>query len=338
VTGAPRALDRWQRRHGVPAFALAVVRKYLDDRGSGLAALIAFYAFFSVFPLLLVFVSVLGFVLQDDPALREKVVDSALAQLPIVGAQLGDEVQPLQGSHVALAVGLAGALWAGLGVTLALGRAFDAVADVPRLEQRTGLRARGRGLLVLGVLAVVLIGASGLAGLAARGRAGTAVSELGALALSLAVDGAVLLAVFAVLTTRPRRVRDLLPGVALAAVGTLALQSAGAWYLAYTVTRASDTYGAFALVIGLLSWFVLLANLIVIAAEVNVVRRRRLWPRSLRGALEPADRLAMRQAAEAARRHACQEVVVRFTYPAPPAIAPPAGTPRRTSRRPRSSR
>ena len=158
MTGAPRALDRWQRRHGAPAFVLAVVRKYLDDRGAGLAALIAFYAFFSVFPLLLVFVSVLGFVLQDDPALREKVVDSALAQLPIVGAQLGDEVQPLQGSHVALAVGLAGALWAGLGVTLALGRAFDAVADVPRLEQRTGLRARGRGLLVLGVLAVVLIG------------------------------------------------------------------------------------------------------------------------------------------------------------------------------------
>jgi membrane protein len=93
-------------------FVLAVVRKHLADRGSSLAALIAYYGFFSVFPLLLVFVSVLGFVLDDDPALREEVIDSALAQLPIVGAQLGDEVQPLTGSSVALLVGLAGALWA----------------------------------------------------------------------------------------------------------------------------------------------------------------------------------------------------------------------------------
>jgi membrane protein len=294
------------------AFSVAVVRKYLDDRGSSLAALIAYYAFFSVFPLLLVFVSVLGFVLEDDPARRQDVVDSALAQLPIVGAQLGGDVQPLTGSSVALAVGLAGALWAGLGVTLALGRAFEAVSDIPRLEQRNGLRARGRGLLVLCVLGAVLVAATGLAGLAARGRTGPVAEEIGALLISLTVNGVVLFAAFALLTARPRRVRELLPGVALAAVGMLALQSAGAWYLQYTVTRASDTYGTFALVIGLLSWFLLLANLVVLAAEVNVVRRWRLWPRSLTGALESADRLAMRRRAESSRQDPRQEITVRF--------------------------
>jgi len=294
------------------------VRKYLDDRGSSLAALIAYYAFFSVFPLLLAFVSVVGFVLEDDPTLRAEVVDSALAQLPIVGAQLGDEVQPLTGSAVALAVGLVGALWAGLGVTLALGRAFEAVWDVPRLDQRSGLRARGHGLLVLGVLGAVLVAATALAGLAARGRTGPVAEQVGALLLSLAVNGAVLLAAFALLTARPRHVRDLLPGVALAAVGTLALQSAGAWYLEYTVTRASDTYGTFALVIGLLSWFLLLANLLVLSAEVNVVRCWRLWPRSLTGTLESADRLAMRRTAASARQDERQEIVVRFMERDPP--------------------
>jgi uncharacterized BrkB/YihY/UPF0761 family membrane protein len=288
------------------------VRKYLDDRGSNLAALIAFYAFFSVFPLLLAFVSVLGFVLEDDPGLREDVIDSALAQLPIVGAQLGGDVQPLTGSSVALAVGLAGALWAGLGVTIALGRAFEAVSDVPRLEQRNGLKARGRGLLVLCVLGAVLIAATGLTGLAARGRVGPWVEEVGALLLSFTVNGVVIFAVFALLTARPRHARDLLPGVALAAAGTLVLQSAGAWYLDYTVTRASDTYGVFAFVIGLLSWFLLLANLIVFAAEVNAVRRWRLWPRSLTGALETADRLAMRRTAESSRQDPRQEISVRF--------------------------
>ena len=167
-------------------------------------------------------------------------------------------------------------------------------------------------MLVLGVLGAVLIAATGLAGLAARGRTGELVEQIAALAISLAVNCAVLLAMFALLTARPRQVRDLLPGVALAAIGTLALQSAGAWYLASTVTRATSTYGTFALVIGLLSWFLLLANLIVFSAEVNVVRRWRLWPRSLTGTLESADRLAMRRMAASARQDARQEIDVRF--------------------------
>ena len=102
-----------------------MVRKFLDDRAANLAALIAFYAFFSVFPLLLALVSVLGFVLEDDPTLREDIVDSTLAQLPVLGSQVAGAAEPLTGSGIALAVGILGALWAGLGVTVALGRAFE---------------------------------------------------------------------------------------------------------------------------------------------------------------------------------------------------------------------
>ena len=301
------------------AFLLAVGRKYADDRGSRLAALIAYYAFLSVFPLLLVFVSVLGFVLENDPARREDVVDSALARLPVVGAQLSDEVQPLTGSGVALAVGLAGALWAGLGVTLALSHAFAETWSVPSLERRSGLGARARGLLTLVVLGVVLFAASALAGVVGGGGGGSAGERLGALLVSLAVNGFVLLAAFALLTSGPRHVRELLPGVALAAVGALALQAAGGWYVEHAVTRASDTYGTFALVIGLLSWFLLLANLVVLAADINVVLCRRLWPRSLTGALEPADRRALRDMAKATRRDPRQEIVVCFDESDPPA-------------------
>ena len=136
-------IDAWQRRHGRAAFLVGVCKKFGEDRASSHAALIAYYAFLSLFPLLLVFVSVLGFVLEDDPALQEDIVDSALARIPVIGAQLGDDVQPLTGSGVALAIGLAGALWAGLGVTLALGRAFDEIWDVPRLEQRGPVARRG---------------------------------------------------------------------------------------------------------------------------------------------------------------------------------------------------
>ena len=112
-----------------------MLKKFCEDRGSSLAALIAFYAFLSLFPLLLAFVSILGLVLEGTPSLRADVVDTVLARIPVLGAELGDEVEPLPGSGVALVVGLFGALWAGLGVTVALGRAFADVWDVPRVER-----------------------------------------------------------------------------------------------------------------------------------------------------------------------------------------------------------
>jgi membrane protein len=281
------------------------VRKFLDDRAANLAALIAYYAFFSVFPLLLALVSALGFVLEDDPALREDVVDSALAQMPVLGSQIAGAAEPLTGSGIALAVGIGGALWAGLGVTVALGRAFEVIWDVPRLEQRSGLVARLRGLAVIGVLAAVLGAATAVTALSLGGGAGGKV-------LGFAVDAAVLLAVFWLYTARPLRVRDLLPGVALAALGVVALQSIAGWYFEHAVERADDTYGTFALVIGLLSWFLLLAQLLLLAGEVNVVLRRRLWPRALIGELGDADRHALRLAAESARRDEGEEIAVRF--------------------------
>jgi membrane protein len=307
------AFDRWQRRHTAAAFPVAVMRKFLDDRASSLAALVAYYAFFSLFPLLLVFVSVLGFVLQDNPSLQQDVLDSALARIPVIGAQLQDDVEPLTGSASALALGLAGALWAGLGVTLAFGRAFEDIWDVPRLRQRGAVRARVRGLLILGVLGVSLIAATVVAGLALGGRIGPAAEELGAVGVVLSVNLTAFLAFFALLTPRPRRLMELLPGAALAAAGSFALQAAGGWYVERAVANAGDTYGVFALVIGLLSWFWLGAHLLLLAAEVNVVRRHRLWPRSLAGELEVADRVALGRTAAAVQQDERQEIRVRFT-------------------------
>jgi membrane protein len=195
-----------------------------------------------------VLVSVLGFVLENDPSLQQDVLDSALARIPVVGSQLEDEIQPLTGSTAALVIGLAGAVWAGLGV-----------------------------------------------------------------AAALVVNTAIFLAAFGLLTVRPVRVRELLPGVALAAAGSLLLQPAGGWYVEGTIARGSDTYGTFALVIGLLSWFWLSAHLLLLAAELNVVLRRRLWPRALAGDLLPADRSAPRRTAEAVRRDQRQEIIVRFS-------------------------
>jgi membrane protein len=306
------SVDGWQRRHSAGGFPVAVLKKFGDDRATRLAALVAYYAFFSLFPLLLALTSILGFVLDGNPSLRDDIIETVVGRIPVIGSELRDQVHPLTGSGVALVVGLAGALWAGLGVTVALGTAFAEIWDVPRLEQPSGLRARARGLVILLILGVTLVATTIATGFATSGGLHPVATGVTAVVAALAVNALMLLTVFALLTPPPRHIGDLVPGVAVAAVGSLLLQAAGGWYVNHTISDASAVYGTFALVIGLLSWFWLGAQLLLMAAEVNVVFNWRLWPRSLTGDLEPADRRALKRFAEATRSDRREQIAVAF--------------------------
>src|SRR5438270_10021978 len=110
-----RAFDRTQQRHKWLAIPFAVIKKFSDDGAGGLAALVAYYAFFSLFPLLLVFVTILGYVLQGHPGVQKSISDSVLGQFPIIGKEI--QGKQLHGRSIALIIGIAAALWAGLGVT-----------------------------------------------------------------------------------------------------------------------------------------------------------------------------------------------------------------------------
>src|SRR3954447_26303094 len=108
-------VDEFQRRHGVLGFPLAVVYKFMDDQGNYLAAVVTYYAFVAIFPLLLIASSILGFVLQGNEELKNELLTSALSQFPIVGTQLG-RPEGLQGSTSAVVIGSLAALYGVLGL------------------------------------------------------------------------------------------------------------------------------------------------------------------------------------------------------------------------------
>jgi YihY family inner membrane protein len=275
-----KRLDRAQERRPRLAFPLAVVKKFGDDKASDLAALVAYYAFFSIFPLMLAVVTVLGFVLDGRPDLQKDLVDGALGQIPVIGQQLDPANGKLEGSGIGLAIGLAGAIFAGLGAMAAAQTAMNRIWFVPVGELPKGLEKRGRAVVALGVIGLGTIGTTIIANLASLLPDLGIVSRIAILAGALVVNVGVFAVAFKVLTSRHLSVRELIPGAVLASVAWFLLQLAGAWYFNTRVKGASDTYGTFALVIGLLSWFYLLAQITILCAEINVVRAFRLWPRS----------------------------------------------------------
>jgi YihY family inner membrane protein len=279
---ALRRLDERQSRSRRLGFAVAVLKRYSEDEAGSLGALIAYYGFFSLFPLLLVFVTVLGFVVQGDAKARESVLHSTLSQFPIIGAQLQSNVHSLKGSAIGLAIGIVGSLLAGLAVTGATQNAFAKIWQIPKRRRHGffGWRLHGLAMLVaLGLLSIVSTVAAGYATAQTRG----AVAVLAGVAIALVANLLLFFTVFRLLTSEQIATRELLPGIVLAAVLWQALQHVGGLYVEHVIRHAKETSGLFALVLGLLSWLYLGGQVVLLCAEVNVVRARRLWPRRLFG-------------------------------------------------------
>ena len=312
-------LDRFQQRHPVLGFPFAVRQKFAEDQGGYLAASVTYYAFFSIFPLLLVLVTLLGYALQGDPGLQHRVLDSALADFPVIGPQLRDNVHSLRGSAPALAVGIGVAVWAGTGVALAFENALDHIWGVPIRRRANPLLARVRALVWIAAIGGITLVGTVLGSASAFATYGPAV-RVAAVVVSLAINIVVFLAAFRVLTSHSPTWRDVLPGALVAAVAWEVLQAAGGYIVDRQLRHASSTYGVFAIVIGLLSWIYLAATVTLLSAEINVVRANRLWPRSFsllsEQPLTAGDEDALRQRADVEERRSDEEVSVTFDPPA----------------------
>jgi YihY family inner membrane protein len=304
------ALDRRQQQSPRLSFLAAVLKKFIDDQAGQLAALIAYYGFVSLFPLLLVLVTVLGFVLQGDPGEQKRILDGTLGQFPIISDQL--KLQSLTGSGVGLVIGVLGSLLAGMGITGATQNAFNRIWSVPFKHRPDFIHSRLRGfamLAILGTLSIVSTTAAGFVGSSSH----AAPAVIAGVLVAFAFNVALFMTAFKLLTAVEVSWNQLLPGVIVAAVFWQLLQHLGGYYVDHELKRTGPLYGVFALVLGLLAWLYLGAQLTIFAAEINVVRVRQLWPRSFfSDPLLEADRRALTSSAEVEERVHEQNVEVSF--------------------------
>ena len=271
--------DRLQRKHSVLGFPYAVVKKYGDDAGGREAALITYYGFLSIFPLLLLGVAVLSRVLAGDPDLRKRFIDAVVPEA--LQSTVEHSLAALPTSTIPFLFGLLGLLYSGTGVVFSVYQTLNHVAAVP---YRLRAPFFSRYIRVFVMLATLLLGGLAAGALTVVGTAlpGQPGLQRAAAVLGTAlVSFAVLLLAARLLLVRPAPVRALWPGAVLgAAVVTLVL-SVGAPLLTRLVTKAGPVYGSFATVAGLFALLYLVGQTLVYAAEVAAVRYARLWPRAV---------------------------------------------------------
>jgi YihY family inner membrane protein len=311
---AVRRVDEAQRRRRPLAFSFGVIKKFGDDRGSLLCAMLAFYGFLSIFPLLLLLVTVLGFAGGGTHSLAHRIESTAFSYFPVVGSNLSSNIHALhERSVVALVVGLLFVLWGSQGALQTAQHVQAEVWNVPGAIRPNFWARLGRTGCMIVVLFVFLVATTLLAGLATIGHHG-AWAAMGAAILSLLLNIAVFEVGFRVLTPRQIAWQDLWPGALVGGVGWTVLQYAGGLLVAHSLQHASRLYGNFAVVLGLLAFLYLLAEVTVYAAEINVVRARHLWPRSIvQPPLTAADREVLAALALENKRRPEQYVAVGFT-------------------------
>lgn len=312
--------DAFQQQNPVVGYPLAVIYKFNDDQGSYLAALIAYYGFLSLFPLLALMTTILGVVLRSHEHLRQQLIDSALSQFPVIGPQLG-EPSGLKGSTIGIVVSSLIALYGALGVAQAAQNAMNTAWAVPKNSRPNPFLARGRSVLLLLSGGLLLLGTVVLSSVNSSGALGSGlVHKVFFNLLALGLNVLVLLVLFRVASAPRLRLEDMIWGATVGAVVWRLLQVFGPVYINHVVKGSSTSNGVFALVLGLLAWIYLLAMTFVLSAEINVVRAHRLHPRSLLTPftddvdLTAGDQRAYSQYARAQRAKGFETVDVDFAH------------------------
>lgn len=308
-----RRVDAFQQRHAVLGFPIGVIYKFFDDYGTYLAALVTYYAFVSIFPLLLLATTILSIVLQGHPHLQQELIDSALSEFPVIGDQLKTP-ESLSGSWVAILVGAIVALYGALGAAQAIQYVSNQVWQVPRNNRPNPFVARGKSIVIILIMGIGVFGISIANVIIGRWTHNGWIADI----VAFPVIVASITFIFQLGPSSRVRPWHVLPGAIVAAILLRVLQGFGSSYVSGVVAKSSSVDGVFAIVLGLLAFVYLVAMSLILSMEINVVWRKRLFPRSLltpfsdNVQLTRADREMYAGRARAQRYKGFEEITVDF--------------------------
>jgi YihY family inner membrane protein len=326
IEKAVRRVDAAQQRHKAPAFAVGLIKKYGDDNGGVLVANLAHSGFVSVFPLLLVLVTLLGLVASNDPAVRHQVLTAVAHQVPIIGNQLTGNVHQLRRSSIiGLIAGLIVLAWGATGLAQAGLFTMGQVWNLPGPARPGYFQRLGRAVEFLAVLGFGVAVTTVLTGLGLYGH-GPGLLAIAGVVLAAATNVGMFVLSFRVLTPKGVPTRKLIPGAVAGGLAWTVLQALGTYVVGH-LRHTNAVYGAFATVLVLLAWIALAVEITVYAAELNVVLARRLWPRSIvQPPLTGADRAVL--AAQALQNQRRDDQRIHVSYDDMPPHAAAASFPR----------
>jgi uncharacterized BrkB/YihY/UPF0761 family membrane protein len=305
------AADRWQRMNPVAGPGYGVIKKFSDDRANLLVVSLGWYGFTAIYPLLLVIVTIFGFVGVES--LGQDVINT-LHQFPVIGSQFnpGSGGSNLHGSVLGLIIGLVGLIYGAQGVTQVAQQAMTQVWNVPQVELPGFLPRLIRSLVGLVVIGSSFLVSAFVGSLAVSGGQTLVARILLIVGLALCNTALYLLAFWA-LTPKIASVRDFIPGAVVGGIGMTMLTTLGTGLIQHQLRNTTATYGAFASVIGVVTYLLLLGKLSIYAAELNPVLTRKLWPRAL-PMMKPtdADDQALKDLAHEEQRRPDQRIGVGF--------------------------
>jgi YihY family inner membrane protein len=330
---AIRKVDATQRRFTPTAFVFGVMKKYGDDNGGVLVSNLAYSSFVSLFPLLLVLVTVLGLIASVDERFKTDVLNAVAGQVPLIGSQLTGNVHQLKrSSTIGLIVGLVGLIWGATGLAQAGLFTMEQVWNLPGPARPGYLQRLGRSVLFLALLGAGVIVTTGLSSLTTYLHNGIGFKILIEV-VTAAFNVGMYIGAFRVLTPKGVPTRQLLPGAITGGILWTVLQFVGT-YLIHHYLHSDSTYGVFATVLGLIAYIYLAVEITVYSAEINVVLARRLWPRAMmQPPLTEADRASMALQALQNQRRPEQHIEVTFD-PDPDQDGPGEDEPTRVPRTP----
>lgn len=281
ISHLTKSFDTFQQKHAVLAFPVAVIKRYGDDKTGRQAALVTYYAFLALFPLLLVFITILGLVISNNPGLEAKIIGEVYKYFPALGDDLRGNVHTLKGSGVVLALEVLALLYGARGLAAMLQEAFNNVWHVEN-EFRPGFV--GDNLRSFGMMASVGFGIV----------IGTVLSYVVGTFLNFGIIGTVLLTllnflittglfliVFRLGTASRIGLQCLWPGAIIASIGVLIVQHFGTTIMAHELPKLTGTYGSFALALAMMFWIYLQSQIILYALEITAVRAQKDWPKKL---------------------------------------------------------